>query len=36
MITNGFTKKTKKTPVREINHAKELRKEYYDNKKKEQ
>ncbi|MGQ5709669.1 type II toxin-antitoxin system RelE/ParE family toxin [Lactobacillus sp. PSON] len=36
MITNGFTKKTKKTPVREINHAKVLRKEYYDNKKKEQ
>lgn len=32
MITHGFTKKTKKTPQREINHAKKLRAEYYANK----
>ncbi|MFD1393180.1 type II toxin-antitoxin system RelE/ParE family toxin [Lacticaseibacillus jixianensis] len=31
VITHGFTKKTQKTPVSEFNHAKELRKEYYDN-----
>ncbi|CAJ1230429.1 type II toxin-antitoxin system RelE/ParE family toxin [Lactiplantibacillus xiangfangensis] len=29
LITHGFTKKTQKTPVREIQHAKELRKEWY-------
>lgn len=31
VITHGFTKKTQKTPVSELNHAKELRTEYYDN-----
>lgn len=31
VITHGFTKKTKKTPPQEINHAKELRNEYFDN-----
>jgi phage-related protein len=31
LITHGFTKKTQKTPIREIEHAKELRKEWYDN-----
>ncbi|CAK1241190.1 type II toxin-antitoxin system RelE/ParE family toxin [Fructobacillus evanidus] len=31
VITHGFTKKTQKTPVSELNHAKELRKEYYEN-----
>lgn len=31
VITHGFTKKTQKTPVSEISHAKELRNEYYDN-----
>ncbi|HCD4464456.1 hypothetical protein GKZ94_03560 [Enterococcus faecium] len=31
MITHGFTKKTEKIPKQEIEHAKELRKEWYDN-----
>lgn len=31
VITHGFTKKQQKTPTREIKHAKELRKEYFDN-----
>jgi len=31
MLTNGFTKKTEKTPPRVIEHAKRLRKEYKDN-----
>ncbi|MCH5465151.1 type II toxin-antitoxin system RelE/ParE family toxin [Levilactobacillus tujiorum] len=31
VITHGFTKKSQKTPISELNHAKELRKEYYDN-----
>ena len=31
MLTNGFTKKTEKTPLRAIAHAKSLRKEYQDN-----
>ncbi|MGN3394455.1 type II toxin-antitoxin system RelE/ParE family toxin [Enterococcus gallinarum] len=31
IITHGFTKKTEKTPKQEIEHAKELRKEWYDN-----
>ncbi|OLS09581.1 hypothetical protein AUQ39_05845 [Lacticaseibacillus casei] len=31
VMTHGFTKKTQKTPVSELNHAKELRTEYYDN-----
>jgi len=31
MLTNGFTKKTEKTPLRAITHAKSLRKEYQDN-----
>ncbi|GBG94837.1 toxin RelE [Ligilactobacillus salitolerans] len=31
VITHGFTKKTQKTPVSELNHAKALRTEYYDN-----
>ncbi|MGC3051167.1 type II toxin-antitoxin system RelE/ParE family toxin, partial [Enterococcus faecalis] len=31
IITLGFTKKTEKTPKQEIEHAKELRKESYDN-----
>lgn len=29
MITHGFTKKTQKTPTKEIKHAKELRAEYF-------
>lgn len=33
VITHGFTKKTQKTPQREINHAKELRAEYLKNRK---
>lgn len=32
IITHGFTKKTQKTPQREIDHAKELRLEYLKNK----
>jgi len=31
VITHGFTKKTEKTPKGEIDHAKELRKEWFDN-----
>jgi phage-related protein len=31
VITHGFTKKTQKTPISELNHAKELRTEYYEN-----
>ncbi|PCF82835.1 type II toxin-antitoxin system RelE/ParE family toxin [Staphylococcus delphini] len=31
VITHGFTKKTAKTPLQEIEHAKEIRKEWYDN-----
>ncbi|AEJ23597.1 hypothetical protein WKK_03615 [Weissella koreensis KACC 15510] len=31
IITHGFTKKTQKTPAREIKHAIELRKEWSDN-----
>ncbi|WP_420834779.1 type II toxin-antitoxin system RelE/ParE family toxin [Companilactobacillus nodensis] len=27
-IISGFTKKTQKTPVRELNHARKLRDEY--------
>lgn len=30
IITHGFTKKTQKTPLREINHAKSLREEWYE------
>ena len=33
VITHGFTKKTQKTPQREINHAKKLRAEYLENRK---
>ena len=33
VITHGFTKKTQKTPQREINHAKKLRAEYLANRK---
>ena len=33
VITHGFTKKTQKTPQREINHAKQLRAEYLENRK---
>lgn len=33
VITHGFTKKTQKTPHREINHAKKLRAEYMENRK---
>lgn len=32
IITHGFTKKTQKTPKKEIKHAKELRAEYYERK----
>ena len=32
IITHGFTKKTQKTPPKEIQHAKELRTEYYSRK----
>lgn len=31
MITHGFKKKTQKTPKREIKHAHDLMKEYYEN-----
>lgn len=31
IITHGFTKKTQKTPISEIEHAKKLRKEFEDN-----
>ncbi|MGM0123018.1 hypothetical protein IGI37_000384 [Enterococcus sp. AZ194] len=30
IITHGFTKKTEKTPLKEIDHAKQLRKEWFD------
>lgn len=30
IITHGFTKKTQKTPIKEINHGKDLRQEYYE------
>lgn len=30
IITHGFTKKTQKTPLNEINHGKDLRQEYYE------
>lgn len=30
IITHGFTKKTQKTPQREIKHAEKLRAEYFD------
>lgn len=33
VITYGFTKKTQKTPLREIKHAKALRDEYFTNRK---
>ena len=29
VLTNGFVKKTRKTPIREINRAKEYREDYY-------
>ncbi len=35
ILLNGFTKKTKKTPKREIEKAIRLMKEYYENKKEE-
>nr|WP_314766210.1 type II toxin-antitoxin system RelE/ParE family toxin [uncultured Lachnoanaerobaculum sp.] len=31
IITHGFTKKTQKTPVNEIKHAKVLKKEFEEN-----
>ncbi|AYM01998.1 type II toxin-antitoxin system RelE/ParE family toxin [Levilactobacillus yiduensis] len=31
LITHGFTKKSQKTPKRELQHAKDLRKEWYLN-----
>lgn len=31
MITHGFTKKTQRTPVNEIKHAKVLKKEFEEN-----
>lgn len=31
IITHGFTKKTQKTPVSEIRHAKELKREFEEN-----
>jgi phage-related protein len=31
IITHGFTKKSDKTPITEITHAIDLRKEWYDN-----
>lgn len=31
VITHGFTKKSEKTPKKEIEHAKELRKEWFEN-----
>lgn len=33
VITHGFTKKTQKTPLREIKHAEALRDEYFTNRK---
>jgi len=32
IITHGFTKKTQKTPINEIKHAREIRAEYYQRK----
>ena len=32
IITHGFTKTTKKTPLREIKHAHDIRNEYYERK----
>ena len=34
ILTHGFVKKTQKTPLKEIAKAEELRKEYFNNKKK--
>ncbi|WP_280738188.1 MULTISPECIES: type II toxin-antitoxin system RelE/ParE family toxin [unclassified Enterococcus] len=31
IITHGFTKKSQKTPVKELEHAKKIRKEWLDN-----
>lgn len=31
VITHGFTKKTEKTPISELKHAKELREEWFTN-----
>lgn len=31
VITHGFTKKSEKTPVREIEHAKKIREEWFNN-----
>lgn len=31
VITHGFTKKSEKTPKKEIDHAKKLRKEWFEN-----
>lgn len=31
VITHGFTKKTEKTPITELKHAKELREEWFTN-----
>ena len=33
LATNGFIKKTSKTPIKEIERAERIRKEYFDNKK---
>ena len=33
ILTNGFQKKTQKTPQKEISKAKKIREEYYENKK---
>lgn len=33
VITHGFTKTTRKTPIRELKHAQELKNEYYERKK---
>lgn len=35
IITHGFTKKTQKTPMREIKHAQDLRDEYFKYRKKD-
>ena len=35
ILLNGFTKKTQKTPKKEIDKAVKLMKEYYEDKKKE-
>lgn len=31
IVTHGFTKKSQKTPIREIQHANMLRREYFNN-----